>query len=77
MVGADKKAVLWLLAEAGDACDAYLDEVMRHLKDERIQCDEIWSFLSRQGAQSAQGHARGRWRRRYVDVQSTPIKADD
>ena len=44
MVGVDKKTVLRLLADVGDACDAYLDDIMRDLKSERLQCDEIWSF---------------------------------
>uniref|UniRef100_E6Q1B3 IS1 transposase n=1 Tax=mine drainage metagenome TaxID=410659 RepID=E6Q1B3_9ZZZZ len=44
MTGTDKKTVLRLLADVGDACDAYLDESVRGLKSERIQCDEIWSF---------------------------------
>jgi IS1 family transposase len=44
MLGVDKKTVLRLLAQVGDACDAYLNEAMRNLKSERIQCDEVWSF---------------------------------
>lgn len=44
IVGVDKKTVLRLLADVGDACDLYLFETIRDLKCERIQCDEIWSF---------------------------------
>jgi IS1 family transposase len=44
MTGTDKKTVLRLLADVGDACDAYLDETVCGLKSELIQCDEIWSF---------------------------------
>ncbi len=44
MVGVDKKTVLRLLADVGDACDAYLDDTVHGLNCERIQCDEIWSF---------------------------------
>lgn len=44
MVGVDKKTVLRLLADVGDACDAYMDDTLHGLKSERIQCDEIWSF---------------------------------
>ena len=44
MFGVDKKTVLRLLAQVGDACDAYLDETMRNLKCQRLQLDEVWSF---------------------------------
>uniref|UniRef100_E6PCL7 IS1 transposase n=1 Tax=mine drainage metagenome TaxID=410659 RepID=E6PCL7_9ZZZZ len=44
MTGTDKKTVLRLLADVGDACDSYLDETVRGLTSEHIQCDEIWSF---------------------------------
>jgi IS1 family transposase len=44
MVGVDKKTVLRLLADVGDACDAYMNDTMHDLKSKRIQCDEIWSF---------------------------------
>jgi IS1 family transposase len=44
IVGVDKKTVLRLLADVGDACDVYLDQTMRDLRPKRVQCDEIWSF---------------------------------
>ncbi len=44
IVGVDKKTVLRLLADVGDACDLYLDQTMRGLRCEHVQCDEIWSF---------------------------------
>ncbi len=44
IVGVDKKIVLRLLAEVGNACDVYMDQNSRDLRCERIQCDEIWSF---------------------------------
>jgi IS1 family transposase len=33
-----------LLIEAGTACLAIHDEVIRNVRSKRIQCDEIWSF---------------------------------
>jgi len=33
-----------LLVEAGEACLAVHDEMVRNVKSKRIQCDEIWSF---------------------------------
>jgi IS1 family transposase len=44
MVGVDKKTVLRLLADVGDACTAYHDDTMRGLTCVRVQCDEIWSY---------------------------------
>jgi IS1 family transposase len=37
--------VVKLLTEIGTACLVYQDEVMHDLKLNRIQCDEIWSFV--------------------------------
>ena len=34
-----------LLADAGRACASYHDEVVRGVRSERIQMDEIWSFV--------------------------------
>jgi hypothetical protein len=44
MVGVDKKTVLRLLADVGDACERYMDDTMRCLTCVRVQLDEIWSF---------------------------------
>ncbi len=40
-----KGTVLKLLADVGTACAEYQDEVMRDLPCQRVQCDEIWSFV--------------------------------
>lgn len=45
VTGASKNTVLKLLAEVGEACALYQDRVMRNLKCERIEMDEIWSFI--------------------------------
>jgi hypothetical protein len=37
-------AVAKLLVDAGTACAAFHDEIVRDVKAERVQCDEIWSF---------------------------------
>lgn len=44
MTGAAKGTVLKLLADIGEACDAFTDKAFQDLDCERIQCDEIWSF---------------------------------
>src|SRR6202046_2135886 len=34
-----------LLAEAGEACEAFHDETVVGVRSARVQCDEIWSFV--------------------------------
>jgi IS1 family transposase len=46
LTGVSKGAILRLLAEVGSACAAYMDRTFRHLTCQRVQCDEIWSFIT-------------------------------
>ncbi len=45
MTGAAKGTVTKLLVDLGTVCSIYQDRVMRDLPCERVQCDEIWSFV--------------------------------
>lgn len=45
ITGAAKNTVLKLLANVGEACALYHDRVMRDLKCQKVECDEIWSFV--------------------------------
>ena len=45
LTGTSRTTVLRLLAEVGELCRIYQDHVLRNLKCERIQCDEIWAFV--------------------------------
>src|SRR5438128_12277477 len=45
MLGVGKHTVLRLLEDAGCACAAYHDAMVRGVESKRIQCDEIWSFV--------------------------------
>ena len=45
MCGCSKITVLRLLADAGTFCAEYHDEHVRNLQCERVQMDEIWSFV--------------------------------
>jgi IS1 family transposase len=45
VTGKSKNTVLKLLADVGQACALYQDRVMNNLNCERIECDEIWSFV--------------------------------
>jgi IS1 family transposase len=43
--GCSKNTIAKLLVELGAACSNYMDKTLVNLKCERIQCDEIWSFV--------------------------------
>ncbi|HEY1513579.1 MAG TPA: IS1 family transposase [Gaiellaceae bacterium] len=45
MAGVSKNTVLKLLGDLGLVCSIHQDTVMRNLTCERIQIDEIWSFV--------------------------------
>lgn len=45
LVGVSKNTVTKLLCDVGLACQWYQDAHFRHLKCERVQVDEIWSFV--------------------------------
>lgn len=45
MTGVSKNTVAKLLADAGNACLDYQDRALRNLSCQRIQADEIWSFV--------------------------------
>ena len=45
MMGTEKRTVTRLLVEVGTAAWEYQDRVLRNLRSQLIQCDEIWSFV--------------------------------
>jgi IS1 family transposase len=45
LTGASKNTITKLLVDAGMACAAYQDRVLRNLPCKRVQFDEIWSFV--------------------------------
>jgi len=45
LTGASKNTVSKLAVDAGRACAAYQDRVLRNLPCKRVQVDEIWSFV--------------------------------
>jgi IS1 family transposase len=45
MTGVHRTTVMKLLADLGNACSEYQDKAFRNLTCQRIQCDEIWSFV--------------------------------
>lgn len=57
--GCSINTVTKLLVDVGTACQAYHDEHVRGLKCQRIQCDEIWSFVYSKQANIPE-HLRGK-----------------
>lgn len=45
LTGASKNTVAKLLVDAGLACAAYQDRVLRNLPCKKVQVDEIWAFV--------------------------------
>src|SRR3954447_12707603 len=45
MTGVSKNTVVKLLSDLGLVCSIYQDRALRDLPCQRIQCDEIWSFV--------------------------------
>lgn len=45
LTGASKNTIVKLLKDAGEACLAYQDKAFRNLSCQRVQVDEIWSFV--------------------------------
>jgi len=45
MTGVAKNTVVKLLVDVGRACAEYHNRVVRNVKSQRVQCDEIWSFI--------------------------------
>ncbi len=45
MTGVARNTVASLLVEVGSACAEYQDKALRNLPCQRIQCDEIWSYI--------------------------------
>lgn len=79
MTGVAKNTVTKLLVELGAAWAEYLDKAVVDIKSERIQCDEIWSFVG--GAKQknvtpeleAKGHAGDVWTWTAIDADSKLI----
>jgi len=45
LTGAAKNTVTKLLLDMGEACSVYQDRTLRNLRCQRVQADEIWSFV--------------------------------
>lgn len=45
ITGVAKNTVIKLLVDLGGACERFQDGILNNLSCERVQCDEIWSFV--------------------------------
>jgi IS1 family transposase len=60
LTGVARMTIEKLLRDLGIACAAYHDAHVRSLKSQRIQCDEIWSFVGAK-AKNVPQQKRGEW----------------
>jgi IS1 family transposase len=47
MTGVHKKTIMKLLVEVGTRCQQMMDERMRGIRCEAVECDEIWTFVGK------------------------------
>jgi IS1 family transposase len=59
VTGKSKNTILKLLADVGRACAAYQDRVMNGLRCNRLECDEIWSFVGAKAKNVQEEHPEG------------------
>ena len=71
---AAKGTIIKLLLEAGAACEAYQNRVLRNLKCQRIQCDEIWSFIGSKEKNTSNAGKKKATATRGLGQQLTPIQ---
>jgi len=60
LTGVARMTIEKLLRDIGTACAAHHDAQVRGLKSQRIQCDEIWSFVGAK-AKNVPEEKRGQW----------------
>jgi IS1 family transposase len=60
LTGVARMTIEKLLRDLGTACAAYHDAHVRGLKSQRVQCDEIWSFVGAK-AKNVPEEKKGQW----------------
>ncbi len=76
--GVSINTVSKLVVDAGNACAAYHDKMVRGVKAERVQVDEVWSFVYAKSAnvskaKKAPGGAGDAWVWKAIDADSKVI----
>ncbi|MCH7564687.1 MAG: helix-turn-helix domain-containing protein [Gemmatimonadetes bacterium] len=78
LTGTSKNTVSRLLRHVGGYCLEQHDNLVRGVESERVQCDEIWSFVGCKESQVPKDKKRqGPWGRVDVDGAVPGLKADD
>jgi IS1 family transposase len=62
LTGVHRDTILRLMVKVGNGCDTLLNEAMRGLSCERIECDELWAFVGK--------------KQRHVTAFDDPAKGD-
>jgi IS1 family transposase len=57
MTNTHRDTVMRLMVEVGEGCQRIMDEKMRNLPSQRIQCDEIWSYVRKKQAHLKPGES--------------------
>jgi IS1 family transposase len=57
MTNTHRDTVMRLMVEVGEGCQRIMDEKMRALPCQRIQCDEIWSYVRKKQAHLKPGES--------------------
>ena len=75
MTGCSKNTIQKLTLELGAACSEYLNRTLVNLKSERVQIDELWSFVAAKKknvtpAIAARGFAGDAWTFVAIDADS-------
>ena len=60
-----------LLVDAGNACAAYHDQTVRKVKADRVQVDEVWSFVYAKQSNVPQGEEGPGGRGRCLGVEGS------
>lgn len=66
LTGCHLETVLKVLVEAGEKCQAILDERINHIQCEAVECDELWSYVGMKERRRAEKNRT--WNPEYGDA---------
>src|SRR2546422_589416 len=75
MTDTHRDTIMRLMVEVGNGCAALHNEQMRNLPCQRIQVDEIWSYVKVKQANIARGSARAAIGDQWTFVAIDPIRS--
>jgi len=78
MTDTHRDTIMRLMVQVGDGCAKLMDESMRNLTCERLQVDEIWTYVGKKQAQVAPWEDRSRvgdqWTFVAIDADSKIVR---